>query len=383
MPKELLQLDLDECYQEIIKDIFVRGSFTWESDIPIEFQNYFLTRTRNDGIQLLIYEKIANSSEWKNRPLGLIEALSAAAKNDAIIDGLRQQDFVQLAQTLSEKGIEPILLKGAALSLSHYPASYLRTRSDTDFFIPENSIENLRRIASDQGYRFEEFMGGKFTQYQQSFSGKDALGVNHIYDAHWRLCNPQLFAGVLSYEEVLEQAVSVEIFGLKIKIISPEHALLHACIHRIAHHYDEQKLIWLYDIHLLLNRQNDEARDAFYKLAHHKEMRAVCYQGFIHAQNWFQTPIPEGWLALFKTGVTEEKSAKFITLKPRIWDVFFNNFSALGGWQKRLRFVWEQFFPSRGFMIQKYSIKNTVFLPWFYCYRLVAGFPKLFQKLKS
>ncbi|MEE4243753.1 MAG: hypothetical protein V2I36_20005, partial [Desulfopila sp.] len=52
----------------------------------------------------------------------------------------------------------------------------------------------------------------------------------------------------------------------------------HACIHRIAHGRgsERNRLIWLYDIHLLWNAMDEEQRAAFIKKALAKKIGAVC-----------------------------------------------------------------------------------------------------------
>ncbi len=49
--------------------------------------------------------------------------------------------------------------------------------------------------------------------------------------------------------------------------LPPPHALLMACVHRVAHHFDPPTLIWLYDIHLLASSMSEDDATRFVALA--------------------------------------------------------------------------------------------------------------------
>src|SRR5678816_3932786 len=79
-------------------------------------------------------------------------------------------------------------------------------------------------------------------------------GVWHLYDVHWKLACPQAFAHLLTYGEVAAEAVPVSALGPHARRPSDGHELFIACVHRAAHHAGDERLIWLYDIHLMTER---------------------------------------------------------------------------------------------------------------------------------
>lgn len=369
-------------YQDIFIRIFTQGNFSWPEGLPENFSQYFLHQTRTDGIQLLIHERVSETAGWSSWPSAVRSEFSAAAQNDAIVDILRQQDFAELHGALAQENIRPILLKGAALSLTHYPSSYLRPRSDTDFLIPAGSLARLTPLMERKGYRSEISTGREYGSYQISFSRKNAAGINVIYDVHWKLCNPELFASALSYEEITAKAGETVIFGEKVKVIGALHALLHACIHLVAHHCEERKLIWLYDIHLLANGQNGEWFETFYALAAEKKMRRICGYGLRLAQEAFETRISPDTVKRLDSREWREESARFLEINPSIFSIFFSNLRMLG-WRDKGTLLYQNIFPTPHFMMEKYRFENKFFLPWFYLWRLLAGFPKLFRPIRA
>ena len=95
-------------------------------------------------------------------------------------------------------------------------------------------------------------------------------------DLHWRSSNSPALARLMDYEEMQARAVPVPSLGPAAFAPCPVHALLFACIHRAGHEHApmyvdgvavpvKDRLIWLYDIHLLASKmQGAELEDAFF-----------------------------------------------------------------------------------------------------------------------
>lgn len=87
-------------------------------------------------------------------------------------------------------------------------------------------------------------------------------------------------------------------------MLSDAMALLHACIHRATHfrssyrvgdklYYDGDRLIWLYDIHLLASRMDTSAWNAFFASVRVARGSApLCINGIESARARFGTDIP-------------------------------------------------------------------------------------------
>ncbi len=87
-----------------------------------------------------------------------------------------------------------------------------------------------------------------------------------------------MLAAALDYGELAARAVPLPALGRNAHAIAPVHALLLACIHRAGHanapyHVDGiaspegDRLIWLYDIHLLVGGMSAGELDEFVALA--------------------------------------------------------------------------------------------------------------------
>ena len=85
-------------------------------------------------------------------------------------------------------------------------------------------------------------------------------GFTHALDVHWRLNNAALLSERFTFAELAAAAVPIPALGPHAQGLGSVHALLLACMHRVAHlpEGNADRLIWLYDIHLLAQHLIDQ-----------------------------------------------------------------------------------------------------------------------------
>jgi hypothetical protein len=223
-----------------------------------------LTRARAEGILPIVAER-----------LGLSE-FAGELRAAAVIEALRAHELRGLLAALVEAGVRALLLKGAALAYTHYPRPELRPRADTDLMIRVADREAVVRVLTARGYRRPPEIDGDVAIGQLHLLRSDSHGFEHALDVHWRISNARAFADLLTYDELARDSMPVTALGPHAFSPSTPHALLIACIHRVAHHGDAPNLLWLYDIHLLERTLTPDGRDAFVALAAERGMTAVC-----------------------------------------------------------------------------------------------------------
>ena len=72
--------------------------------------------------------------------------------------------------------------------------------------------------------------------YQASYVTRPRNAPVHVVDLHWRIANPQRVRPVLAYEELAAAAEPVPALAPRARGLRRVHALLLACVHRVAHH---------------------------------------------------------------------------------------------------------------------------------------------------
>src|ERR1043165_6221575 len=198
-------------------------------------------------------------------------ALRHAALRAAALEPLRLADLRALLDALAAHGVVPLIVKGTALAYSLYDAPELRPRADTDLLLAADELGRAREAFRELGY-VEQLSSGDMSQTM--FRRVDAAGADHVYDVHWAIANTPVFAAVPR-------------IGAHARTIADVDALLYACVHRIAHHHGDERLIWLADIHFLIERMSDGELARFWALAKEREVVGVCMRSVERAEEWF------------------------------------------------------------------------------------------------
>jgi hypothetical protein len=207
--------------------------------------------------------------------------------------------------------------------------------------------------------------------------------MRHAYDVHWQISNSALFATLWSFEELVSQAVPVPALHVHARTLAPVHALLLACLHRVAHHHNSQRLIWLYDLHLLAQSLTCAEQGEFVRLAGHKHVRAICRHGLELAQHCFATPVAADLLAALRLPddhATWEATARFLSPHQRRWQLLRADLHALPGWLNKVRLLQEHVLPPATYLLTHYGTTRRALLPVLYLHRALRGFWRLWQR---
>ena len=243
-----------------------------------EAQASFLSAAADHGVDGLVRRNLKQRGSWANMPPAVTTAIDDRAREETVLETLRRREMTKVLAGLQTADVTALVLKGAALAYTHYPAPYLRPCADADVLV--SRADRARAVArlGELGYVRVNSVSREAVHAQSTFERRSG-SARHVVDFHWAISNRQLFAETLSFDELVQHAVPVRPLGHGVLTPAPVHALLLACIHRIAHHDDSRRLIWLYDIKLLAERLSPQEWDLFLALATQKQLAAVCHQG--------------------------------------------------------------------------------------------------------
>jgi hypothetical protein len=292
---------------------------------------------------------------------------------DVAVELLRGREITRVLGALHARGIAPILLKGTPLAYSVYDAPALRPREDTDLLIRAEDADAVRQVMTELGHTAPAYCDD--VHYQFPFELEDEFGVGHAFDFHWRLSTQAAFADLLTYEELAAEAAPVPALGLFARAAGNVHALLLACVHPAMHHQNVERLIWVYDVHLIVKRMTSEELDRFAGLAISKGVAAISSQELSRAHARFVTPVPASVMARLNAAAGESTAAYLV--RGRTWkDELVSNIGALG-WRDRLRLVRRIAFPKPSFMLESYGLRGgtvgVTLLPALYVLRGLRG----------
>jgi hypothetical protein len=342
-------------------------------------EGQFLAAAGEHGIAPLLYSRL-DCADW---PDSVRAALRDAAVRAAALEPFRLADLRALLDALAARGVDALVVKGSALAYSLYDAPDLRPRTDTDLLIEVPDVDTARAVFHGLGYVEQASSRDELVMRQTMFIRADPAGVSHIYDVHWAVANTPVFADVLRFDELRARAVALPRIGEHARTIADVDALLYACIHRVAHHHDSDRLIWLADIHLLRERMPPEEHARFWALAAEREVVGVCMRSVERAREWFGGG--EGNLAAdFLDAATiarPEATRSYLDRRQRRLRILRAELAALRGWRARGQRLRQLAFPPASFMSARFGTRSRLALPWLYAFRAARGVARLFRRI--
>jgi hypothetical protein len=344
----------------------------WPAEAGSEDAAQLLESIEQHGVGPLVYSRLAGDS-WP-----IYAALRDGAIRAAAMESLRLADLRALLAGLAGRGIRVVIIKGTGLAYDVYGAPELRPRGDTDLLVAEPDVDVLRRLMLELGYESQLTSGDTLAVRQQSF-----VRGGHVYDVHWDVSNSPVVRDALPFDEVISRAIAVP--RIAANALAPSHAdaLLLACIHRVAHHHDNERLIWLYDIHLLREAMPPDEHARFWRLAADRRVVAICERSIELADAWFAKSSHDravDWLTDDER-TRDEPSAAFLDRNRRRASVLGGDLKALG-WRSRLRRLRELALPPPAFIRQSFPAAPAVALPALYVWRGARGVARLFRRVR-
>ncbi len=303
-------------------------------------------------------------------------------KDDAAIELVRKHEMVRVLDALARARVTVLVLKGTALAYSIYPAPVLRPRADTDLLIRSGDRDSVARTLETLGYRIPNAVSGELVSYQRGYTLRDRFVIDHVLDVHWRISNAQLFSLALDFDELLSRSIQLPTLGAHARGLSLVDALLLACMHRVHHFHSayrvenvstpgRERLIWLYDMHLLVNAMTRGELMAFARRAEERGVRAVCGDGLEAARRCFGTPIAEEVMHVLRRAGPREASAAQLSTGHA--GRLLIELRALRRWRDRVALLGEHLFPPPAYMREKYAVSGRAWLPLLYLQRGIRG----------
>ncbi len=156
-----------------------------------KFQLEFVQASARHGLQPLLYFRLQTASDQENWPAELRGRLAVEWRAHAVREALACHELVRVLTALAGAGVQPLLMKGAALAYSHYPSPSLRPRGDADLLIPENqwleTVRCLQGLGYQQWGKAPSLVTDRLSSYQCAFSKQGSMGMRHALDVHWKI----------------------------------------------------------------------------------------------------------------------------------------------------------------------------------------------------
>jgi hypothetical protein len=359
---------------ELLRKLFHDDAVSWHSELSADV---FIQETAAQGMAPLLFHRITKNNCQVTWPSVVLERLREAALRQAVVESVIDTDLRALLKAFAAEGIQPLLIKGTALAYSLYPEPWLRPRCDTDLLVAESERKNAAALLLRIGYTPLLEVESEYLGSQKSYS-KIVQGVRCSYDLHWQISNTnRQFSSKLADSNLLTAAINIPALGEHARTLSRVDSLIYACFHRAGHFsHSGDRLIWLYDIHLLCQTLTEQEAETFCTKAKQLEISVLCADAIVVAQSWFNTILQKELAALLQEKAETETFTNL--LQPGGRQVGIKNHAllelkGLPTWRERLRFLFQNAFPPPEFMLWRYGKKKKSALPLLYLKRFAEA----------
>ena len=308
--------------------------------------------------------------------------LRKRSRNAAVREVLQQSELMELLGAIGEARIDVLLLKGAALAHTLYPSPHLRPRGDTDLLVDSGDLDALHDVLLAAGYEALRTDGVPAAQIRERpYLKKGPAGMRHTIDLHWALANRADLRDRFVFGGLWGRSIPVPRLGASARALSRSDALIHAAIHRSAHHDESDRLIWLYDIHLLMNAMTREERAECFARARAKEVSAAVRSGVTKGAKFFGTKVGEDELEMLEP-VATDVTTHYVRVGRRGFADLVHELRTQPA-ADRGAFLRGVAFPTPRYMMDKFGTKHAVLVPWLYVRRGIEGGVKMLRRKRG
>lgn len=356
--------------KEWLRDFFAGRAPAFPADGSVDIP-HLLRVTQEHGLQPLLF---ARSSGW---PAQLVEPLRREAFRQLVLAEQRARRLRKVVDAAAARAIVPLFIKGVALSEAVYPSVELRPRVDTDLLITRAEAAPFIEALKELDYR-SDIPPADAPGNQLIVRGRDPQDV---LDVHWAMSNARQFARLFDVD-TLRRRGSINARGLLVP--SLVDSLLIACVHRVAHHYGSERLIWLCDIVLLWEALTAEERQLFWERAVEAAIVTVCADGLLRAFQWFrkEMPPPDAREWVGPAAGRGERSARSLDPGRLRLTQLASDVHASDGMAEKLRFLRRLAFPDATQIRLRFP-NSPAPLPLLYVRRGFRAVRKLFTRLRE
>lgn len=332
-----------------------------------------LDAAEEEGVSALLDLAVRTPGAKWELPSKFKDALVATSRQQQVLEMLRHKELVRVLRVLAVANVPSLVLKGAALAYNLYEAPWLRPRSDTDLLLTDvDAVECCKPLLAGIDYAAADTPTHALMSYELVFRHDADSGVVHWIDAHWKASNCAMYAQALDFKALRAKAVALPSLGTDARGLGCMHALVLACLHRVCNLPlgIGDRLIWLYDIHLLARRcdANDFAHLCDIAVEH--GLAGACWDGLRTAQSAFATTLPHGVLDALAQAASGEPFK--IRKAHKRWYQEWHNLRAMPKPQRRA-WIREKLFPDPAYMRQLYRLGPDQGVRWAYVRRLLSG----------
>ena len=194
-----------------------------------DIQSASLAEIRRYGLTPWVFSWIKLHRQEDRLPPDLLQELRQDFTQQLLRSTMQQNEIREVLSALADAGLEIILLKGADLAWRVYGDPAFRPMSDLDLLLAPEDIPAARVLLTKLGYRPYSLHRDKRLLINEVLYTPSEGRILWV-DLHWELVAACSFY-YLPYRPLRAAALSHDFYGLPSLTLSPEHLLIHLCLH--------------------------------------------------------------------------------------------------------------------------------------------------------
>lgn len=363
---------MEQVIEQITRAIFAGNAPPWHLIVD---QKGFLSEVETHDIGPLLVYKMESLPSSSCISEFVSDELQRMARDQLVNDALIEKELIRVLQSLGTEGVRVLVMKGSALSMSIYPRPGLRPRCDTDLLISSSDSDQVAKNMRQLGYLLSPVTSGDVVNSARIFTKAGPFGTTHVFDVHLDLSSyKHRFSDEMQFEKLW--ASSIPVGSQAIRSISRHYALLLACFHRAVHFsHTGERLIWLYDVHLLIQSMKISEIKSVISSARKYHIQSLVQDALRQSRYWFGTEVS---LDNFGVDLSSEdielSEILFCNNKKRsIRLKTLNEVGHLVSWREKFRYLSYRVFPPVDYMLDLYDTNRKWALPFLYLHRILKG----------
>lgn len=301
--------------------------------------------------------------------------LNALRRRLMLEEELRAAEMRRVIDALGRAGIRAVILKGSALAYTHYPEPWCRTRADLDLLVARADRSAAGRVLQVAGYTPGDLISGTWLMQQDLWEREITPGAAQMVDVHVEFTNRAFFATHFPAAEGLAHAVPAPFAGPHGWQLDAADALIFSCVHRVAHHSGDARLIWSSDLSLQAAACSPAETALVLSRAATYGLSAICAQELESARAlWGGSAgaLADDVVTALRVAGRGDASRAFLAGGRGPAGDLWLDLRALPSWGARRELLVEHLFPPRAFMLRQPGATRAN-LAWRYARRLLAG----------
>ena len=333
--------------------------------------NIFLKKARIEGVSPLVFSRLPGLAEHYDIPEYVAEELKkdyylSATKNTLIFEELKK-----VLGLFNQRGIQVIVMKGAALAETVYGNPALRPMSDVDLLVKNEDLHQVDGLLKKLGYSPADRSVDDvdFTStYLTTLDYRNPAKNSPSFHIHWHFVNSTIpnesYINHIKMEDIWRDAVRTNIADIETWVMSPHHLLIHLSEHALRVTHSLNKLSYFCDIDRAINYYGKSLDwDLLVRDTIKFNLNKMVYTTLYFSRFFIKAKVPEDVLLKLKPkrfGIPEKIFMRKTAENKRVPGMsYLIHLSMNKGLAKKMKFVGRTLFPPKDILAQRSYISEA------------------------